>query len=844
MYGYLGQIFDTFEQFLQYLNTTYGSGAQAQLQSITQWGQDLGGNPLFINGVQQYGTVGNGLIEAGYQSAEVYLNGTASATSQTVIEPSFSQLAEYLRQASVSFDGIDMSNVQIVAGETIDNVAQTIPGLNQSMVSGNGTVSNIPSVMTAEETTGGFLGTLATVGYISLPTAVAAAAPLLGVAFGYGLYEANPDFWEVVSQKVAPHVWQKSDEITEWLVNIVNKVEQGVTTPMMSSEFLESLREAFLELGVYDQEEVFPEAHPQGTQVTITSNMSVRNLFNYVISNYPVYSNYDFASIYQQIESFFNTYDPDGTAVGEVTFYDTTSSYGGYSPVTISIYRNLHVGDTIVLGQTTFVKDYLSMAANKTAGINQTFHFYQAQVNTLNNQVVYDGIYTESTSSSLNVSARSINVTSSEPVEGVSLDPNATYPTDTTKNLAELFPSWTANGISVITNPLADNLADGTTDYYPFSFSDTVNTTNPDNVATDKTQQEAQQAQNTDPAQENQIAQAIKDLIDELTEDGTLPPNPTVPSDPSGNTPTPTPPVITGAGSDLIAIYNPTKAEIQAFNAFLWSLDPTNLTNWKKVIANPIDAIISLAMIYVTPITGSPQHIKCGYIETDVSSKIVTNQYVDIDCGTVRINEYFNNVWDYEATRISIYLPFIGIVPLHVGDVMDSTIRVRYRVDVYTGTCLAQIIVLKGNSLATLYTYTGNCSVQLPLTSGSFSGVFSTLLSMGSTALTGNLVGAAGVGIGSALTGRVQQDIQRSGNIGSNAGAMGIRTPYVIITRNVPLDAYLYQNQYGFPANKTVTLGDMHGYTRVKTIHLTGISCTDDELEEIERLLKEGVIIN
>jgi hypothetical protein len=267
--------------------------------------------------------------------------------------------------------------------------------------------------------------------------------------------------------------------------------------------------------------------------------------------------------------------------------------------------------------------------------------------------------------------------------------------------------------------------------------------------------------------------------------------------------------------------------------------------NWKKVIANPIDAVISLHMIYATPVTGETRNIKCGYIETDVPSVIVTNQYTDIDCGTVAISEYFHNVWDYIGTHIEIYLPFVGIVPLHVSDVMNSTIKVRYRVDVYTGACLAQIIVYKGNSFGTLYTYAGNCAVPLPLTSGSFTGVFSSLLATAGTAVFGGGPAMAlGELAGHALNGHMQQSIQRSGSIGSNVGALGIRTPYLIITRKVPLDAHLYQTQYGFPANKTVTLGSLSGYTRVKDIHLAGIPCTDDELEQIERLLKDGVIIN
>lgn len=49
---------------------------------------------------------------------------------------------------------------------------------------------------------------------------------------------------------------------------------------------------------------------------------------------------------------------------------------------------------------------------------------------------------------------------------------------------------------------------------------------------------------------------------------------------------------------------------------------------------------------------------------------------------------------------------------------------------------------------------------------------------------------------------------------------------------------------YNYQLHKTVKLSSCTGYTRVKEIHLENISsATDDELNEIESLLKDGVII-
>ena len=88
----------------------------------------------------------------------------------------------------------------------------------------------------------------------------------------------------------------------------------------------------------------------------------------------------------------------------------------------------------------------------------------------------------------------------------------------------------------------------------------------------------------------------------------------------------------------------------------------------------------------------------------------------------------------------------------------------------------------------------------------------------------------------------VKPDIQRSGNIGGSSGLMGIQFPYLILT--IPrMCTPGQQNEYiGYPSYMTVTLGDLSGYTEVDSIHLSGIAATDAELDEIESLLKEGVI--
>ena len=311
----------------------------------------------------------------------------------------------------------------------------------------------------------------------------------------------------------------------------------------------------------------------------------------------------------------------------------------------------------------------------------------------------------------------------------------------------------------------------------------------------------------------------------------------------SGNTPAPSGLAdITVSG--LVSIYNPTKVQITLFSGWLWSSN--FFDNFMKIFQNPMDAIIALHVIYATPISSGSQNIAVGYLDSGVSSKVVTQQFSEIDCGTVEIPEWYGNAIDYEPyTQVHVYLPFIGIVSIKPNDVIGKQLNIKYGIDALTGTCLATLTTIKGSSRIVCYTFAGNCAVQLPISGGNYAQVITSLagfLASGVGAVaTGNPIMALGAGASLLNT---HLDVAHSGAIGSNAGVMGIRKPYVIITRKVAYESSGYYNFYGFPANKTTQLGVCTGYTRVKSVHIDSIiRATDNEKREIETLLKEGVII-
>lgn len=311
----------------------------------------------------------------------------------------------------------------------------------------------------------------------------------------------------------------------------------------------------------------------------------------------------------------------------------------------------------------------------------------------------------------------------------------------------------------------------------------------------------------------------------------------------NGDTPVVIPP--TGTANALFAIYNPTEAQIKSFGAWLWS--PNFIDQLLKMFNNPSEAIIGLHKVFVTPITGAEQNIKVGYLDSGVASKIVTNQYVTIDCGTITLAEFFGNVFDYSPfTDVSLYLPFIGIVKLNNADVLRSTINIVYHADVINGSVLAEVKVNRDGAGGTLYQYTGNCAVEYPLSSGSYIGMITGALSLGAgiagtIASGGNMIPAM-MGATAGLS-RMHSDVSRSGSFSGNAGAMGIKKPYLIISRPQTELADKFTTFVGKPSNYTTTIGACKGFTKVDTVHIENVDATSSELDELNQILTNGILV-
>lgn len=321
-----------------------------------------------------------------------------------------------------------------------------------------------------------------------------------------------------------------------------------------------------------------------------------------------------------------------------------------------------------------------------------------------------------------------------------------------------------------------------------------------------------------------------------------------------GNIGLPVVPTFHGLQGEMYNMYLPLISQVKDFNAWLWSSNILDVI--MKYFSSPFESIMSFGITYVDPNSFDfTDKIVLGPTYWPANSQIAytTEQYVTLNCGTVKINHYFNSSLDYEPfTSISAYLPFIGVVEWSASDIMDSSVTIAYNIDLLTGSSLCIVYVQKtGGVQVPLYQYECNTVVNLPLSSADYSRIYAALIGGAAKAAAGIATGGAGAiamglasGAADAFAGSHNGiPVFKSGNVGSTAGAMGPKTPYIIIRRRNPYMPNGYSALQGYPSNEKVILGNLKGYTRVKEVHVEGIPATDNELDLIESILKEGVIL-
>lgn len=825
-------------------------------------------------------------------TASQVLEGVASATGQTATQTTAEWLAEAQFRRVIEEAEAAATNSSPVyrwdysAAEAFDKVVEetAADGAWRAWKDGGGDVSSNGSAsqppvkganpQTAIKKAGAGTATVGGLLSMSLPTWVAAAAPLLGVAVGVGLYELSPELWTKISQKLLPFCYEDTQAMP------VVTDEDGNT--YIDKEAVEALKQVFEEEGIGGETTasggescspwpdsismgpvIFDSSTPSSKEINAFSGDHIATLIDGNAAYILWASAGETATATRYIEN--QTY-PDGT-----TGTMTGSNHYTYDGRTVSFGQfnyGISSGTTISGAVNEAVSGSVPDSSGKAAW-----------------KMVYgdiSGDYQEGTSK-WNGSAVDI---ATLPVTQVYTDPSDD--TKTRDYIPVALPTEPGQSVNPEENPDPTTNSDPEEQISPY-----IMPTIPEEQYPEGSESEGEEGQELDKNAPIPIPFPNQDSTPDTqanpNEEPDQPPQKLVdliPPIDTGNIPKPNMPVggdplnVDGGVGGLVSVYNPTYAELQAFAQWLWVTYADATID--KIWNNPFDGVISLHELYATPNKGARKNIKSGFLVSPVSSITIPNRYSEINCGTAIFPEYWGNYLDYSPySKALCYLPFIGIVELNVDDIVGHAVNITYRVDSYSGACIALITCAREGSNGVLYQFSGNCSVQMPIAGGTQAAIKAAQISAGAYQNAYHTAGLAGLaggvlgGLGSLLTGHIgsaisqavggigsyatnqafgqanatsqtvsaKSSVQHSGQFGESFGAMGCKRPYMIIKRPVQVVVPNYQNEYGYQAHKYVTIGECEGYLRCRGVHVQSARATDAEKHAIEQMLMEGVYV-
>lgn len=261
---------------------------------------------------------------------------------------------------------------------------------------------------------------------------------------------------------------------------------------------------------------------------------------------------------------------------------------------------------------------------------------------------------------------------------------------------------------------------------------------------------------------------------------------------------------------DLNGNYNATK-ESELVSTFVNLYRVTNSEMKQLAVARFVNnegTIVDygefITQLYVLPfeissdIIGERDNIILGNYDSRVESTMLIDSKLYINGGLITVPNKYNNVYDYLNTTCTLRLPFFNPIILDVDNVIDKTISIQYIVDLYSGNCTVNISSSFTDEI--IHSETTNIVTQIPF---------------------------------------IQKQNNSIVNQLSNANENLIDNAFIEIVRNIP---YYANDIFGKATIVFDTVGSVTGYCEISDIQLI-TTATNEEKEEIETLLKNGVFI-
>ena len=682
---------------------------------------------------------------------------------------------------------------------------------------------------------------------VSSPVIAAAVAPLLGVSIGALMYEENPSLWKKISMTLLPFCYEGTDVVPTWA-----EVVDDSWILSVPKTLVEALKNLFVEEGIDPSQwrEVTPYTYEGVT--------------------------YDFVrpSVGDYWSKATDPYDMIVGITGDVAVLV------GYNPYTGDYTKHFVGNGSIQCERKNGSYPHTeSVPSRFTGGNPNNYPFIPYSEITIDPQIVYTGGQ-PGTPSTPGIPEGMGKWQGTTPTEIPETKPAVVNPDGTTQPMVPISIPYevpeTKPGESVPSpdpeeqpDPTVTDDPEKQVDPYIMPYPVPWDVINPDadlNPEVDPSQE---------PARPNETPDIPETVLPDIVPFG-LSPIPLMP-----NTPLPF-----ASNVGLVTVYHPTPAQLYAFEAWLWvTLQNADInTVWN----NPFDGVITLFELYCTPTDVGSRTIHSGFLDSGINSAVIS-RYTEINCGTLGIPEYYGNYFDYSPySKAHIYLPFIGVQELNVDDIVGHVVNVTYRIDEYNGSCIAMITVSKSTVVNgvpvdyrnTMYQFSGNCSVELPIAGGSQAAIKAGMMQAdayqqasqiaagaqlvgGIASLLGGIIGLSGGAIGSGISQMIgagataaygqanalshmlsgKSTVQKSGSFGASHGALGIKTPFITITRPKQIQVPNYNELYGYPAHKSVMINACTGFLRCREVHVISATASEAEKSVIESMLKSGVYV-
>ena len=286
--------------------------------------------------------------------------------------------------------------------------------------------------------------------------------------------------------------------------------------------------------------------------------------------------------------------------------------------------------------------------------------------------------------------------------------------------------------------------------------------------------------------------------------------------------------------------------QMHDFTEWLWTSDWQD--NIKKIRSNPMENIINIGLID-TSIPSSASSIIVGNVSTSIQAG-ETDGFLDIECGSITIPEYYGNYADFEPfSNYKIYLPKIGFVNLPTDEIINNTITITYRIELSTGEgiCIIEIYNTRDHFKYIYNILPCQCVSTLPLTASDNTQRITSTINMvqgiAGGILHGNPTSIAESSINGALNVALSKNpTEIYGKVGNMGALMSNKRPFVVGTCTNIVVPNEYGKNNGYLTYKTFQINSLSGYCKALNYH-ANFEAPKDCLVEIENILNSGFYI-